>query len=443
MNEQLRSRLLEARNIAYVTFAAALLVILVVWFAMADRQSNLDRTTAEYNALNNIIQQGANTAAEIRRYFLLSFPQSIPEKEKIDTIISATHKIERIIPDINAKLQMEQLISLHTITKFNELIIPFHFSTYEYASPLEDVAPHSIIVVDRLEAHRLRDLPTLASYTSLDPVGVNNAVSRFEESGPNENVVDLANSLVAELHRVRSKVESENFSRMDDAGNRLKQAVGHFRANYGSLALGSHESSLEETLKRAREVQAYYHRLMREMEEGFDINIGLLEHKFPIQVVVTMFPVGLVIGYGMIAMLLAFVRNRLKEFDSIEKRQDAADIGIVFTQLRKPLWLEPITAWVALVFLFGTPVISSAYLAWQFYEAWTVTSSVFLLLSTTVAIVLSVVSCHVGFQISTCIASDQVNTLCDKDKFSVVKAGLAGIMAKLCVLNREDSHHKG
>ena len=406
MSDLIRARLVEARSIAHVTWAAALFLTLVVVFAVAERQSTFDRMTSESNALYEILTQAAQTAGEIRRYLLVSNPEFISDRTPVAQLVVAFRNVEKLSNEMNAELLRSTEIDLEAIEQINELLNDFRFASPVVPSTLFSSAPHTIVVTDPLEAHRLRDLSVLALYASHDPISVNDVLVKFlHQKEPQRNIKILTSKLVDDLSEIRDTAKSTNLEGIRLEGERLGRAIANYGREYGVLAFGSSESSLEETLEHARKIERQLGILERERRDGFNIKIALLEQEFPIRLVIALFPAGLVIGFGMVAMLLAYVVRRLAELDSLESRQNAGDIGVVFGQLRKGLWFEPATAWITLAALFGLPAGFSAYLCWVFFQGWTDLISWFMWGFTLFAGSIAIIICIVAYRISTYVTT--------------------------------------
>ena len=405
MSDLVRARLVEARSLAYITWAAALFVTLVVVFAIAERQATFDRLSEESRALYEILTQGAQTAGEIRRYLLISSPKLISDRRNVAELVVAFRSVEKLSNEINDELLRNAAVDRETIEQINGLLNDFRFDSPVVPSTLFSSAPHTIVVTDPLEAHRLKDLSVLAMYASLDPISVTEVLMKFIRREPQENITTLTSVLVDDLSAIRDRAKSARLDGIRREGERLGTAISKYSRKYGALAFGSSESSLEETLEYARKLERQVGILERERKDGFSVNIALLEQEFPIRVVVALFPTGLVIGFGMVAMLLAYVVRRLADLNSLASRRNAADIGIVFAQLRKGLWFEPATAWLTLVALFGLPVVLSTYLSWVFFQGSSDVISWFMWGCTFAAGGIAVIICAVAYRISTYVAT--------------------------------------
>lgn len=366
--EKVSDAVARARSILYSVFSAALLIGFVAIVDLAERQSTYERLMADLSSLSNITTRSDHAIREIRRYFLIRAPDLYSDEEKVRQIVATVEQARR-----NTSAASDRLLTLSPIENgntdmiraINLLLKPYQPESSLAASPLVDYSPQSVVILDRLESYRLRDIAVLAHLAGADPIAFAKPISEFVGE-PSRETPAAANQLLAKLTEIRADGDNRGFSRVRVEGEQLRTAIELRGLQHGGLAVGGLFSSHEEALRHARVLEERTRILTQALEGDFGIDVPVVDIRIPARVVVGLFPLGLIIGFGLISGALAYARDQLKGFTDTVAKKAAADIGTEFCELRKSDLGVRMLAWFPLIGLLSIPIAAAVVLVIQY-----------------------------------------------------------------------------
>jgi hypothetical protein len=368
-NPNIANALSRARSLAFTVFSASLLIGFVAFTSYADRQSELSTVESELNALIDIANRSDNATREIRRYVFIRLAEIESEKAAIRRITEAAAIARRDIERTSKKLvDARDAVPFEQILEINRLLKPLRTTVHAAASVNVDFSPQSVIVLDRLELYRLRDIAILAHLIRTDPVAIEAALKTFLT--PSENDITIAaEQLLDDLKDVRDEGLEHAFAMIQAEGESLRNAVEQFSRMHGVLAIGGLSSSYQETLEHTRALERRRRELVASQKDGFDIDVPWVGLTMPAHLAVGLVPLGLFIGFGLIAGSLDYTCRKLSGISDKNKMATAADLGMLFDQLHKGTLFSWLLSWSLLLGLLLIPLIVTLIVVVQYTSA--------------------------------------------------------------------------
>ena len=117
--EQIRSRLLEARTVAYTTSLIVIVIALLTVFSILGRHAEQDRMETQKDELIGISDKAKQTIDEIRRYFRLSGAQANSDGEKIQRLFRDFEQVNHLDSTINKHLLEARAVESEPIKRVN------------------------------------------------------------------------------------------------------------------------------------------------------------------------------------------------------------------------------------------------------------------------------------------------------------------------------------
>ena len=353
--EKISNALGRAQAVAFTTFSAALLVSYVMWASLAERQAQQTELNTELANLTDIFNRTDNAIREIRRYTLLQSPDTT-DATAVRRIISDETSARLNADTLNSHLV--KIAKLPTILKINGLLKQLTTKADANNSIDVDFTPQSIFVYDRIEQFRLRDLAVLTYLIAADPVALKpilETASRLEGEELRGKLIDVER----ELQIVADKAAKQNFDQMAANGDELRASVEQYTARNGPLVIGGLASSYDDILARVRVLESRRKDLASSLRGDYKVDVPMINQSMPVRLVVGLLPIGLIVGYGMVFVALAFARQQLKSITQPNDKKAAAKVGMIFDQLCTK-WLIGIFSWGAMIVLFLLPAFAAA-----------------------------------------------------------------------------------
>jgi len=370
VSETISNALGRAQGLAFTVFSAVLIVFVVVQASRDENSSALTRADKEFTDVNLVATRGDNVIREIRRYILAKVPPSVSEQQALQNIRFSFFHAHEQAGQASARLlsAFKSGVSLDLIRQVNEDLTPMREIYGAIVSVNVDLSPQSVVLLDRLENMSFRDLSVMAHLVSIDPIGVDEAVSAFNK---NWNAVAPAEAaqLLADKLKKLSAERSTSFKQIGAYGEDLRQACERFGTDYSSLAAGGLQSSNTRALATLTALQDKREALRDKLSGSFQISVPVVDQTLPAPVVTLLLPLSLVAGYGMIATALLFVRRHLKAMTGGAARKAAADNGFIFDQLYTGSPLARLLNWALLGAITLVPLAAAGFLAFQFLSA--------------------------------------------------------------------------
>jgi len=379
VSEAISNALGRAQTLSFTVFSAALVVTVVVLASLDEKTSSLARLNTEFNDVQLVATHSDNVIREIRRYMLAKRPPSISEQQALQDIRHAFfHAHEQ------AELASTRLfsaahpgVSLRLVRQINRELAPMRDLFGAIVSVNVDVTPQSVVLLDSLEKLSFRDLSVMAHIASVDPIGVNEAVSAFNRTWDPAAPADAAQQLAGKLKTLGAE-RSASFEQIGTYGKDLRVACEQFGKTHGNLAVGGLRSSNTRALATLISLQDDRAALRDQLSGSFQISVPVVDQTLPVPVVTLLLPLALVAGYGLIGTALLFARRQLKAITDNAGRRTAADNGFVFDQLYSGGLPARVLNWLLLGAITIVPLAAAALLAYQFSSALSGTSDLFM-----------------------------------------------------------------
>ena len=350
-----RARLLDARRVVYVTSLGVVLIGMLTVFDVQQSRVEYEQVSTEAIKLQRIIYNADHIIQEIRRYLHHHQDEIISEERRVQTLILSTRRVGTIAQSMTTQIldsnipqsQVERI--LHILTPYRELAETMRYQSIDRPLPL-------VHTFDTLQAYPLSDLATLADYASIDPFRTEHALSDTSQELEHSYIGDAISSLEKQIRNAHSISENENLPKLSNWGKELRKRLEAYSLEPEPHSFGGLSGSLQEIVLRAQTINSRKNTLRRELTMGTKISIPWIEEEVAIQNLAILLPASTIAGFGIVTMLLSFSCRKLATLSATEKQQ-ASDIGFVFTQLAKQGRKDAILAHVALILLLGSPIV--------------------------------------------------------------------------------------
>ena len=359
--ESVADALGRAQTFAFTTLTTALIVGYIALTNLAELHAELGRLQQERAKLTDIANRSDNALREIRRYILLRLPGE-SDAPAIRQVMAATASAQDYANTVSQRL-VDINSSFDQVLAINKLLLPLRVRGQGIVSVNVDFSPQSLSVFDRLELFRLRDIAVLAHLISSDPLKMSKALKPFfVASNPSPESID---GLRKNLEAADADVAKEMLDQTAIIGEELRKAVEQYGVQHGALAIGSLASSYAETIGRVRALEERERAIHSSLRGDFDVKVPFLDQTAPVRLVVGFFPVGLIIGYGMVVVALAFAQRQLEKI-AAAARQDAANVGSIFDQLRKESRPSRFLNWFLVLVVLCVPLLVALIVICQY-----------------------------------------------------------------------------
>lgn len=402
---QIRARLTEARTAAYTTSSIVLVVAGLVVFHILAIQTELERTKTQIEEIISITNHAQRANVEIRKYLNLDSIQTDSLPQIIQPLLTEARTIQRIYREVESALKDYEHLNLQ-----HENIIDSYFQHFRtmVAEATSDGGKHSIgaiLLKNHLEQYRMRDLAELAMHASLDTFSTRIKLEMIMEKlhlDIDDGEIHAKNDLVESILELQEESLGRSTTHIDE----LREESTKYTRKYGPHEIGGEFSSLEENRLRTMEISQRFRRLMREIEGASPMEMPWIGHELRIRDIVLLLELGLIVGHAITAMLLMFSLQRLRVLHSIDARRAAADIGIVFTQLRKPRRTEAAWAWIVFILLLTVPMCLTLYLVYAVISREAIFISALLILTALLSVWMAAMVWVIGYRISTFVGKN-------------------------------------
>lgn len=402
VSEAISNALGRAQNLTFAVFSAALIISVVALTSLSENSNALARVNKEFADVNDVANHSDNVIREIRRYILAKLPSTVSEEGALRDI---RHAFSRAYDqsDLASKrlLDAASELPLSLIQQINREFKPMRDVYGAVVSVNVDLAPQSVILLDRLENLRFRDLAVLAHLISVDPISLNEVLSQFNDAWADASPTIITEELVLELADIRTKRQRAAFERLGHYATALREVCERFGRRYSNLAAAGLQSTHARAQDKLVELQDKRGSLEDRLSGEFRISVPIVDQSLPVPIIALLFPLGLVGGYGLIGTALLFTKRKLLSIRDAAKRAEAADNGFVFDQLLTGGLSARTLNWLLLLSITFIPLIAATVLAFQFASALSVSANIlmgtFLILAFGVVVMVTTVS----YQIST------------------------------------------
>lgn len=370
MSEAISNALGRAQSLTFTVFSATLIVSVVVLTSLNENTSALTRVEREFADVNVVATHSDNVIREIRRYVLAKLPPSISEQQAlVDIRHSFFHAHEQAgLASTRLLSAVQSGVPLELIRQANRELTPMRDIFGAIVSVNVDLSPQSVVLLDRLENMTFRDLSVMAHLVSVDPIGVNEAVSTFNSTFDATAPDEATQHFAGELKQLSAE-RTASFEQIGSYGKDLRQACERFAKDYSNLAAGGLQSSSSRALATLIALQDKKATLSDQLSGSFQISVPVIDQKLPVPVVTLLLPLALVAGYGLIGTALLFAHRRLIDKTENAERKAAADNGFMFDQLYSGGFLARVLNWLLLGAITLIPLAAAALLAYQFAAA--------------------------------------------------------------------------
>ena len=358
----IQDRLFEARRLLYITTISFLFIALSVIFNTDDVKKNLRQSTQELEGLYRIISSAEKTIEGIRRYFQQSGKNLGTERQYIALLIHSTKNILSDDEILRKHLDNHRPTS-RADRRIQEKVYGFlgPFQDREMMEIFQDTVNslYADVAPDHLDQLHLKDLSALALFASVDPFTVSPMLREWTnrllhrdfsaliyELGRNVDIVDKKN-LFLSLHHIHEK------------GTDLRMSIWDYVARYSHRPVSTDRDSLLDTRIRYRELALQQDVLQEQLERGVIIVIPWIEIKTSTTYILLMLPIASTVAVGFVSMLLVSALHKSQALPGITERREATDLGLVFTQLSKPMRTEANVARTVFGVLLAIPLLGT------------------------------------------------------------------------------------
>lgn len=362
LGEKVANALSRAQALTFTTFSAALLIGFVASINLADRESQKAELESELSSLTDIANRADNALREIRRYIYLRMP-SESEGEAVRKITTAEVAARGYADQISHNLI--GVATLDQILAINRLLIPLRTKVNATVSVNVDFSPEAIIVLSRLEQFRLRDLAVLTHLIAPDPVRLAGVLQPYAGL-QGDQLKAVIDKIHTQLQSIADDTEKMLFDQMAVKGDELRDRVEDYSLGDKSLIIGGLASSYEETLNRVRILEERHRLLTSSLRGDFKIDVPFVGQAMPIRLVVGLFPIGLIAGYGLVCISLAYARAQINTLRTAHEKTAAANVGLMFDQLRAKDKVQQFLTWTSLTLLVGLPLVAASIVIYQY-----------------------------------------------------------------------------
>ncbi len=400
--EKVQRRLNEARSVLYTIGPMALVIVAAAIVTLFDHQSNLKQISVQYASLVNVVQLGAQIEREINAHFSPKKRDNAASIDKLNEKLHSFVAMQRSAERARAKMDKAQSVPLEDVAQFNETLAKLALAKPGEQWFLRNDAISTIVSREELAEYRLRDLAATGFLVSIDTTGVYDALSRYLNKTDGKNEHADFTELVSDLDIILGEYEHPERARTLSIATRLREAAANHDLEYGADVPGGSQTSLDQAREWMFELHGRVIDLSKNLEGNSGFNVPLVQQEITMLSAVSLYPAGLLIGYGVLAMLLLFADRKISEVKFGENRKKAADVGVVFTQLRGELHREPLMAWLTLFFLLGCPLIGSYYLLVRLAEAMSVGTAwiswLLTFLASAICVLVTIMGCRISKQ---------------------------------------------
>jgi len=371
MSDTISNALGRAQTLTFTIFSAALIVWLIALTNLNQDSNALARLTAEFDAVDKVASHSDNVIREIRKYLLANTPDDLPERQALRKV---QHAFSKSVPQ---SIEVSRLLvktggrDLRPVTRsINRELEDLRSVNGAIVSVNVDLSPQSIALLDQLEALRLRDLIVLAHLVSVDPIALQEVLTRFqtetaETAGPEEFGRQAA-ALHAALRNANLISRNAGYHQAGHYATALRQASEAFARNYSHLAPGGLQSNYTAMRMRLTDLHAKRGSISDRLSGQFQIAVPIINQSLPVSLLTLLFPLALIGGYGLVATSLFFAKRKILAIAFKPSRRSFADNGFLFDQLSVGKSHTRFVTWALLITMTLLPWIAAVWLVIRF-----------------------------------------------------------------------------